>query len=605
MSMYQKLRTELQRTYALSRAVTFVWESSARWTIISLILLLVLGLLPILSLYMMKLIVDAVSQTLLDPGVQGFRQVLIFILLAGGVTLFTSIVRSFYNLVSKEQGRRVADHMQDILQAKAIAVDLEFYENAAYHDTLHRAQREASYRPISIVNSLMLIARSAVSLLGIAWLLFAVHWSLGVIMLVAVLPRILIRLRYSRKTYHTEREFTKSERRSWYYGWMMISTDYAKEVRIFGLGDTFRREYQKLRKVIRKIMYRLDYQRSLFETLGHLISVAAVYGSYAFIAYQTIQGTNTLGDLVMYYQAFQRGQGFLNDLLGGVASLYENNLFLSNLYEFLDIQNNISEPEAPKALPAQMKDGISFRDVWFQYPGSTKDVIRGVNMDIRPGEVVALVGENGSGKTTLVKLLCRLYDPNSGGIKIDGVELSQFATESLRKVISVIFQDYAQYNLTARENIWLGNVGRDKYDPDVESAAEHAGIADALKNLNNGYDTVLGRLFEYGEELSIGQWQKVALARAFYRNSQVIVLDEPTSAMDPKAEYEVFLKFRELLEGRTAILISHRLSTVRMADRIYVLNDGQILEHGTHKELLQKRGAYAVLFERQAESYRD
>jgi ATP-binding cassette subfamily B protein len=350
-------------------------------------------------------------------------------------------------------------------------------------------------------------------------------------------------------------------------------------------------------------MYRVDLKNALFEIAGNIISVTAVFGSYAFIAYHTVQGSYTLGDLVMYYQAFQRGQGFLREFLGGIASLYDNNLFLSNLYEFLDLKTRNPEPAIPKIVPNPMQNGIKFEDVWFRYPQGTKDVIRGVNIDIKPGEVVALVGENGSGKTTLVKLLCRLYTPSDGNIKIDNIKIDQFSIGTLRQNISVIFQDYVQYNLTARENIWLGNIDADKYDIGIEAAADHAGISEKIMSLPNGYDTILGKLFAKGEELSIGQWQKVALARAFFRDSQVIVLDEPTSAMDPKAEYEVFMKFRDLLEGRTAILISHRLSTVRMADHIYVLNDGQVLESGSHDELVESNGVYAQLFLRQAQNY--
>ena len=290
--------------------------------------------------------------------------------------------------------------------------------------------------------------------------------------------------------------------------------------------------------------------------------------------------------------------------MGSLAGLYEDNLFLSNLYEFLDLKRTVIEPVHARPVPQPMQRGIVLDHVSFQYPAGTRKVLEDISLTIRPGEVVALVGENGSGKTTLIKLLCRLYDPTGGTITIDGVDLRQFETKALRHEIAIIFQDYAHYHLTARENIWLGNTALPPDHERVIAAARRSGADDVISALPHGYDTILGKWFEDGEELSIGEWQKVALARAFMRDAQIIVLDEPTSSMDAKAEYEVFQSFRQLVSGRTAILISHRFSTVRMADRIYVLKHGSIIEGGTHEELIDRQGVYADLFERQARSYR-
>jgi ATP-binding cassette subfamily B protein len=333
-------------------------------------------------------------------------------------------------------------------------------------------------------------------------------------------------------------------------------------------------------------------------------ATVAIYGSFAFIAYQTVQGTITLGDLVMYFMAFQRGQGFLQEMLSGLAGLYEDNLFLSNLYEFLDLKRKVIEPVHGRPIPQPMQTGILFSHVSFQYPTGSKKVLEDISLSIQPGEVVALVGENGSGKTTLIKLLCRLYDPTAGTITIDGTDLRQFETAALRRKFSVLFQDYAQYHLTARENIWFGNTALPPDHERVIAAARDSGADDVISALPHGYETILGKLFEDGEELSIGEWQKVALSRAFLRDAQIIVLDEPTSSLDAKAEYAVFQNFRKLASGRTAILISHRFSTVRMADRIYVLKEGRIIEGGTHEELLHCGGTYAHLFETQAQYYR-
>jgi ATP-binding cassette subfamily B protein len=362
--------------------------------------------------------------------------------------------------------------------------------------------------------------------------------------------------------------------------------------------------FRDLRRKLRGEKLGIAARRSVADLVAQTSATVAIYGSFAFIAYQTVQGVITLGDLVMYFMAFQRGQGFLQEMLSGLAGLYEDNLFLSNLYEFLDLKPKVVEPAHASPVPRPMQTGIVLNHVSFQYPTGARKVLEDVSLSIRPGEVVALVGENGSGKTTLVKLLCRLYDPTGGTITIDGMDLRRFETAALRREFSVLFQDYAQYHLTARENIWFGNTALPPDHERVVAAARDSGADDVIRGLPKGYETILGKLFEDGEELSIGEWQKVALSRAFLRDAQIIILDEPTSSLDAKAEYTIFQNFRKLAEGRTAILISHRFSTVRMADRIYVLKEGRIIEGGTHEELVSVGGTYARLFEMQAQHYR-
>jgi ATP-binding cassette subfamily B protein len=494
--------------------------------------------------------------------------------------------------------------MYNVLHAKSIEVDLEYYENPQYFDTLHRAQQEGPYRPTQIINGLIRLGQNSISLLAIAGLLLTFHWLIALILFLAAIPGILVRVKHSGRIYQWQRERTSVERKASYFNWLLTGDVHAKEIRLFGLGDLIIRGFSDMRKKLRSEKLKITRQRSTAELVAQASATLAVFGSFGFIAYRTVQGGITLGDMVMYFGAFQRGLGYLRGMLGGLADLYESNLFLSNLYEFLDLEPKVKEPTHPSPVPRPMRQGIIFDHVSFQYPTSHKMVLQDISLSIDPGEVVALVGENGSGKTTLIKLLCRLYDPVAGSITLDDIDLRQFETSALRREITVIFQDYAKYHLTARENIWFGNVEVPNEKEQIMMAACYANVEDLIAKLPKGYETILGKWFEDGEELSVGEWQKVALARAFMREAQIMVLDEPTSALDAKSEYEVFRGFKRLMEGRSAILVSHRFSTVRMADRIYVLEDGTITESGSHQELMERAGKYAQLFEKQAQSYR-
>jgi len=601
----ESVRPKILRALQLGRALRFVWQSAKGWTVASGILLVVQGVLPLLPLYLMKRIVDAATAGLTAPDKGAvFGQVLLLVVLMGAATLAGAFFRSIAGLVGEAQSLAVTDHMSDVLHAKSVDVDLEYYESAHYYDTLHRAQREAPYRPTHLVNGLVQIGQNGISLLAMAGLLFTFHWIVAAVLFVAVLPGVAVRLGYAGTMYRWQREQTSTERHAGYLNWMLTGGGHAKEIRLFDLGPLLMRRFRDLRRKLRGERLGIAARRSVAELAAQTGATAAIYGSLAFIAYRTVQGTNTLGDLVMYYQAFQRGQGFLQGMLGGLAGIYEDNLFLSNLNEFLDLKRKVVEPAQPLPVPRPMRTGIVLDHVGFQYPAGARKVLEDVSLAIRPGEVVALVGENGSGKTTLVKLLCRLYDPTGGTITLDGVDLRRFETAALRREFSVLFQDYARYHLTARENIWFGNTALPPDDGRIVAAARDSGADGVIRGLPRGYDTVLGKLFEEGEELSVGEWQKVALSRAFLRDAQILVLDEPTSSLDAKAEQAVFENFRKLASGRTVLLISHRFSTVRMADRIYVLHEGRILEGGTHEELIRNGGTYAHLFETQARQYR-
>lgn len=598
-----KLKQKIQRALQLNRALKLIWQSSPTWTIARLILLTVQSILPLLSLYLMKVIIDTVAASL-NTKTTALSQVFLLIALTGLINLIIALSSSLTELINTTQTELVTDYMYGIVHAKAIEIDLEYYENAQYHDTLQRAQREAYFRPPHILNSLLQLIGNSLSLIAIAGLLFWFHWEITAILFIATLPGLFVRLKYADEMYQWKHKRTATERKTDYLDWLLTNSLFAKEIRLFGLGSLFSRRFRHLRKQLYRESLAISQRNALNGLVAQTSSILAIYGSYAVIAYQTIQGHFTLGDLIMYYQAFQRGQSSLQGVFSSLAGLYEDNLFLANLHEFLDLKPKILEPTHPQPIPPLQQKGIQFHNVSFQYPTSNRQGLTNISLNIPPGKIVALVGENGAGKTTLIKLLCRLYDPSEGTITFEGQDLRSFAISDLRRQIGVIFQDYAKYHLTAQENIWLGNIDLPPSDRRITEAARQSGADEVITGLPDNYETILGSWFEKGEELSIGQWQKIALARAFLRDAQILILDEPSSSLDAKAEEEIFQKFRQLIQGQTAILISHRLSTVKMSDHIYFLENGKIIENGTHQELMQLGGHYAHLFETQAQHYR-
>ena len=602
--MSYSLKRKIQESLHLLPAIGLVWQAAPRWTIVRLILILVLGILPLVSLYLTKLVIDTITDSITanEPEVV-FNQVFLLLILAGAVTLVTTICNSIAELVSDIQGQKIIDYTQSVIQAKAIEVDLEYYENPQYHDTLERAQEEADYRPSKILEDLIQVVQNTILLVTMLGLLLSLHWGIAGILFVAAIPALLVRIKYAEIMYYWYRQWTSMERQAEYLDWLVTGDIFAKEIRLFNLGNLFRQRFLRLRRQIHQKTIQIDSKQAIASLIAKAIAGVLIFLAYSVIVRQTIQGVLKIGDLVLYHQAFQRGSSALQGLLGSLSGLYEDNLFLANLYEFLNFQPKIVAPANPKPVPKPMQQGIRFENVNFSYQDTTRQALKDINLTLHPGETIALVGENGSGKTTLIKLLSRLYDPISGRITIDGIDLRQFEPENLRSQLGIIFQDYVKYYFTARENIWLGNTDIPLTDTSIATAAQQAGADEVIMSLPQGYDTVLGKWFDHGEELSVGQWQKIALARSFIRDSQVIILDEPTSSIDPQAESEIFIKFSQLIAKRTAILISHRLSTVKMADCIYVLHQGSIVESGSHEQLIKLNGLYRQMFETQAKKY--
>lgn len=588
----------------LGRAIKIVWESGRRWTFSLWMLSILQSVLPVLRLYVMKLLLDAISQGYADKTLTNFKTVIPLIVAMGAINISGALMSGASRLVNELQSQRVSDYMFEIMHDQAAAVDLEYYENAEYYDILERARSEGSNVPLKLSNRIKGVLSDAIQLITMGGVLLFFDWKIFALLVLPIIPRIGIRFYLIDELQRWIERRTATQRKASYYNSLLTSDSHAKELRLFDLGDLFKTRFRRTRQHLLKEKFELAKRRTVAEFSTTILSVIAMWGAYAFIAYQTVTGVITVGDLVLYNQSFRKAYSSIWSLLQGAVGLYEDMQFLGYLFEFLDFEPKIVDPPDPKLVPRPMQTGIEFKHVDFAYPGSTRQAIKDVSLKIQPGEVIALVGENGSGKTTLTKLLCRLYDPDAGQITLDGIDLRDLSVRDLRSEISVIFQDYSKYQMTARENIWLGNVTRSPDDVAIEHAAQRAGADEVIRTLPEQYDNMLGKRFEGGEELSIGQWQKVSIARAFLRNSQLIVLDEPTSALDPKAEYEVFRKFRELLEDQAAVLVTHRLSTVKMADCIYVLEQGRIVESGPHDALIALDGVYAQLFETQAQNYR-
>jgi len=596
---------KIKRSLQLERAVRFVWQAGSGWAVASVVLVMLQGLLPLLALYLVKLIVDAVVGALAMPeATAAFPQVAMLLALAGGTALLTSAVGVLAASVNEAQAIAVTDYMYDVLHRKSMSVDLAYYENPSYFDTLHRAQQEGPYRPTRIVNGLIRLAQNSVSLLAMVGLLMAFHWAAALLLFCGALPGVLVKIRFADKMYAWQRRRTQLERKSYYFHSVLTDDTHAKELRLFNLGRLFQTRFSDIRRTLRREKTAILKKRSAADLAAQSGAVLAMVGTSVFIAWRAINGLISVGDMIMYFQAFQRGLTSLKNVLGGMADLYENHLFLTHFYEFLDIKPRVISAKPPQPFPPTITRGLRVEKVCFQYPASNAWALSDVSLVIKPDEIVALVGENGSGKTTLVKLLCRLYDPTQGRITLDGVDLKAFDLETVRGAFSIIFQDYARYHLTALENIWLGDAAAPQDVEKVHAAARKSGVHDAIAGLPGGYDTVLGRRFAGGREISVGEWQKIALARAFLRPAPFVVLDEPTTSLDARTEFEVFNRFRELVKGRSAVLISHRFSTVRLADRIYVFQGGRIIEAGAHADLMQRGGQYAAMYEKQAGSYR-
>lgn len=597
-SVISRLKLLFQRLFNslsyLPRTLALIWQASRLWTLGWVALLICQGMLPAVLVWCTKALVDSfVEASRLTDGRARLQPMLFYAALAGGAMLLIELLHRIGNYVRTAQSELLKDHISDLIQRKSAEVDFAFYEMPEYHDHLHRARSDASYRPIELLENLGGLLQGGVTLLAMLAVLLPYGWWLPLSLLTATVPLAAAVMINTLRRFNWQRSVTEAERRTWYYDWVLTATETAAEVRLFGLGEHFRNAYGGLRRTLRDGQLRLVKREVVLEFIAGLFALAITGATLGWMGWQALQGAATLGTLALFYQAFNQGQQVLRSLVGNFSGCYSNALFLGDLFEFLDLQPKIVSPETPSSVSAELVAGIEFDQVTFHYPGSERAALAGFNLTIPTSKITAIVGLNGAGKTTLIKLLCRLYDPDAGSIKIDGVDLRQMELATLRRAITVLFQQPVHYNATVAENIQLGALYEQMAESEIRAAAEEAGATELINRLPDGYDTMLGKWFSQGAELSGGEWQRLALARAFARSAPIVLLDEPTSSMDSWAESDWLRRFRGAMVGRTVIIITHRFTTAMQADRIHVMNEGQIIESGTHAELLALGGLYA------------
>jgi len=584
-----------------------VWQARSVYIILLSIITIIEGILPVCQLWVGKLIVDDVvhavgSQTPKDE----LKHLFLLAILALILTLAVTLMQKLRNYINVMLNSKISVRVNILLLRKSVELDMTYYETSTFHDELEMAKRSIDGDLVGVVELTFGLIRDIISAISILALFTKLGWVIMLIAILTTLPGLFNRMKYSRRSYYLRAWQMPNYRKASYYSAILIYNEHAKEVRLFNLGQYFIKEWNRLHKQFRREKMSLALRKSITDFLAGLSINIGYYACYAYAVYKAVIQVITIGDMTMYAQAISRIQRNMGSMFFAIARIYDTALAINSFFTLLQREPKVANTENPKPFPVSIKEGIEFRDVSFGYPGGNKIILQNLSFKVSPGESIALVGENGAGKTTLIKLLTRLYDPIEGDILIDGIDLSDFDLSELRHNIGAIFQDYVQYYLSAKENIGFGNVDKIEDLTEIMRSAEKSGADEFIEQFPNKYETQLGKIFfSDGIELSGGQWQKIALARAFIRDAQILILDEPTASLDAKTEYEVFQRFRELTQGKTTFLISHRFSNVRIADRILVIENGQIVENGNHDELMKLNGRYATMFNMQAEGYRD
>ena len=596
-------RESLKALRTLPKFFRLIWQTHKGMTAGNVALRLAESTMPLLQLYVGKLIIDAIiTQAAADPALRDTQMLWTYVGMEFALVFVSALLNRGIALLDALLGDLFANETSVMLIEQASRLDLPQFEDAKFYDKMERARMQTLGRTV-LMTQLLQQAQDAVTIFFLAGGLLVFNPWLLLILVLAVVPVFFNETYFNQRTYSVTRSWTPQRRELDYLRLIGASDQTAKEVKVFGLSgflrDRFRDLAHRYYLVNKKLSVRRAAWGSLFNTLGD----GGYYAAYIVIILQTINGHITVGELTFLAGSFSRTRGLLRGMLQRLSGIAQRALYLQDLFDFLEMKPSISEAAQPRPVPTVLKEGFRFERVGFRYPGTERWVLEDLSFDLPVGEKLALVGENGAGKTTLVKLMARLYDPTEGRILLDGYDLRDYDLEGLRSMVGVIFQDFVRFSLVASENIAVGRIDDRKQLNLIMDAAGRSLADTVINRLPKGYDTMLGRRFDGGVDLSGGEWQKVALGRAYMRDAQLLILDEPTAALDARAEYEVFVRFAELTKGKTAVLISHRFSTVRMADRILVMRNGKLEEIGSHEELIAKDGLYAELFHLQAQGY--
>jgi ATP-binding cassette subfamily B protein len=597
------LRERFQALRALPKLFALIWEASPSMTVANAVLRLLKAAVPLALLYVGKLIIDEMVRLTQKQGDQDLIYLWTLVATEFGIALFSDALRRGIALFDSLLGDLFSIRTSVRIMQHAALMDLERFEDSTFYDKFERARQQTSGR-IMLMSQTLSQVQDSITLGFLATGLIVFNPWLIVLLLLTLVPAFLGESHFNTESYSFLYSWTPERRQLDYLRYVGASDEMAKEVKVFALADFLSQRYQSLSDSFYRTNRSLSVRRTTWGILFALIGSAGYYAAYVVIILRTVSGQLSLGDLTFLAGSFSRLQTLLQEILSRFSSMAEGALYLRDLFEFFALTPHVTSPVKARPFPRPIQQGFTFENVGFKYRYAERWANRHISFTLRPGEKLALVGENGAGKTTLVKLLARLYDPTEGRILLDGHDLREYDLQELRQEIGIIFQDFVRYQMTAADNIAIGRIEARTDRPRIEQAAVRSQADEVIAKLPQGYDQIVGRRFATGLELSGGEWQKIALARAYMRNAQLLILDEPTAALDARAEHAVFQRFADLTEGKSAILISHRFSTVRMADRILVLEGGQIQESGTHSELLQQGGRYAELFNLQASGYR-
>ena len=585
---------KLKGNLHLKRTFRLIWSITKGWAGLTLFMIVVESALFLASLYIFRLLVDVMAR---PSGTEEKSTLIVqYLIEAAVLTVMYVVTRSINTLITDIQASKISQHIDDKIHTCATNLDLSFYESPAYFDTLKRAKDAGPDRPNAIFTNIVDITKNGMMLLVLGSILISISWWLFPLLAIFILPTLLVRVNFAEKLYQWRMQQTPLERKSTYISSLITGDTVVKEIKAFGLGSYLRQWYAGMRGQLVADRLKITRKTTIQEILTTVLATLCLLTCIGFICISTIRGTTSVGDVTLFLIIFPQLFNVMNSLSAGISTLYQNNIFVSNLYELLDLKPALSEATNPIPIPRGKNVELSIHGLSFSYPHARETALKNISLNIPPGKIVTVVGLNGAGKTTLIKLLARLYDPSEGSISMGGIDVRQLKSDEYRKEVSVVFQDFGRYNVSARENIRFGNVEEEQDEEKIRRAAIQSGADGFIKKFPEGYDTIMGRVFEEGREVSIGQWQKLAIARAFYGNARFIILDEATSALDVRAEQELIESIRENIGDKGVLIISHRLSAVKHADFIYVMSEGKITQHGTHDELLSVPGEYARLF---------